>query len=353
MSTVDSEGYAPSYYPGTANVAEAQRVSVKGGQELSGINFALTAARLARVRGRVTTAAGAPPTSPMMVMVNARDISSMMTMPPQMGQTRGDGSFQVAGIAPGTYNITARQMGPPTGQQEVALAQLTVSNEDIDNVLLVLARGAVARGTISSDDGTPLPFQPGMVRVMQMPAEPNTARMGMSMPTVNDDWTFELPGLFERGFLRASIADSGDWFFKGVYHRDQDVTDTPLEFVPGQTVEGFQVVFSQKATEITGLVRDERGQAVLDSTVVVFPGDTSKWGYQSRYLRTSRVDQEGRFRIRNLPPHDDYRLLAVKELEDGRSADPEFLESIRDFAARVTLREGQTSTQDLKIQQVP
>jgi hypothetical protein len=271
----------------------------------------------------------------------------------QMGQTRSDGSFQVAGVAPGVYNITARPMAPPSGQQEVALGQLTVASEDLDNVLLVLSRGAIARGTIVSDDGTPLPFRPAAVRLAPTPAEPNTVPMGMGMSTVNEDWTFELPGLFDRAYLRASLAEPGDWVFKGIYHRDQDVTDTPLEFVPGQTLEGFQVVFTQKATEITGLVRDDKGQSVLDATVVVFPGDSSKWKYQSRYLRTARVDQDGRFRVRNLPPFDDYRLIAVKDLEDGRSADPEFLESIRDLAARVSLNEGQTSAQDLRVQQVP
>jgi hypothetical protein len=86
---------------------------------------------------------------------------------------------------------------------------------------------------------------------------------------------------------------------------------------------------------------------------VIFPGEAERWTYQSRYIRTARVDQEGRYRLRNLPPHDDYRLVAVRELEEGRWSDPEFLESVRETAARVTLDEGQTAVQDLKVQQVP
>jgi hypothetical protein len=54
-----------------------------------------------------------------------------------------------------------------------------------------------------------------------------------------------------------------------------------------------------------------------------------------------------------MPPHDDYRVVAVRELEEGRWSDPEFLESVRDVASHVSLDEGQTAVQDLKVQRVP
>src|ERR1019366_10603624 len=47
----DRSGYAPSYYPGTPNIAEAQRVTVGLGQSLIDINLALTPTRLARISG--------------------------------------------------------------------------------------------------------------------------------------------------------------------------------------------------------------------------------------------------------------------------------------------------------------
>ena len=37
----DRSGYAPTYYPGTPNVAEAQRVTVGLGQVINDINIAL------------------------------------------------------------------------------------------------------------------------------------------------------------------------------------------------------------------------------------------------------------------------------------------------------------------------
>jgi hypothetical protein len=52
VNNTEPDGFAPTYYPGTPNLAEATRVTVKAGQEMSGANFALIVARMARIRGR-------------------------------------------------------------------------------------------------------------------------------------------------------------------------------------------------------------------------------------------------------------------------------------------------------------
>ena len=63
----EAEGFAPGYYPGTPNMAEAQRVIVKGGQEIAGSTLPYPPHVWYRVRGRVTTANGEPAAS-MMIM---------------------------------------------------------------------------------------------------------------------------------------------------------------------------------------------------------------------------------------------------------------------------------------------
>ena len=123
-----------------------------------------------------------------------------------------------------------------------------------------------------------------------------------------------MTGLFNRRLIRATFAEANaEWFLKGVYWRDQDVTDTPIEFTPGQSVEGLDVVFTKKATELTGLVRDDKGQSRDRQRHRRLPWRFERVGGQSRFVRTSRVDQDGRFRLKNLPPYDDYRVIAVRD----------------------------------------
>jgi hypothetical protein len=345
----EPEGYAPSYYPGTPSMAEAQRITIKGGQELTGVNFALAATKLARIRGRVTNSGGEAAAG-LMIMVSSLDPNSMYQMP-MMGraQTRADGSFEVTGLSQGTYSVTARSMSNPM-VSEVGQARVTVGGDDVDGVMLVMSRGAVARGVVTSDEGTALPMRGDQIRIFPQQTDPNPDfMMGGMPPTVSDDHSFEMTGLFGPRLIRASLAEPGAWFLKSVTWRDQDVTDTPIDFTPGQVIDGLQIVFTRKVSEITGSVKDDRGQPVLGTQVVIFPADAARWTFGSRYMRMTSVDQQGRFSVKNMPPYDDYRIVAVQDLEPGRNSDPEFLESVRDFASRVSLIEGGTAAQDLKI----
>ena len=57
--TDDRSGYAPTYFPGTSNMAEAQKVTIGLGQIVSDINMALTPTRTARITGTRRRLAGA------------------------------------------------------------------------------------------------------------------------------------------------------------------------------------------------------------------------------------------------------------------------------------------------------
>jgi len=61
-----------------------------------------------------------------------------------------------------------------------------------------------------------------------------------------------------------------------------------------------------------------------------------------------RPDQDGRFKVRNLPPGT-YYAVALEYVEPGESSDPEFLEKIRDRASRFSLNDGETKVLDLKL----
>ena len=59
-ASAPKSGYASTYYPGTPNVAEAQRITLAAGQESPSADFALVAVRLAKVSGIVIGSDGKP-----------------------------------------------------------------------------------------------------------------------------------------------------------------------------------------------------------------------------------------------------------------------------------------------------
>jgi hypothetical protein len=81
----------------------------------------------------------------------------------------------------------------------------------------------------------------------------------------------------------------------------------------------------------------------------VFPEDNSRWPFPTRYVRAARPDQQGRFRIRGLPPDERYLIIAVDYLEEGEGGDPEFLEQISSSASRLAIGAGETKTVELRL----
>jgi len=136
---------------------------------------------------------------------------------------------------------------------------------------------------------------------------------------------------------------------KAVMFDSQDITDTGMEFTPGRSYDGLQIIFSQKTTDLSGLVTDDRGKPVLDATVVIFPANKDLWTYQSRYMRSIRPDTSGKYNIKYLPPLDDYLVIAVQNLESGQGVDPDFLTRAREEAKSFSLNEGEFKAVDVKL----
>lgn len=357
MNNTEQDGFAPTYYPGTSSLPEATRITLKTGQEMTGAHFALIVAKMARVRGRVLTSKGEPIGRSMLMLTPADPMMGGMVFSSANNAMVGaDGAFQFNNVAPGRYNLNVRPMGMPGADTEFATVPVTVGSEDIENLMVMTSTGATARGVITIDDGSAPSFRVDQVQVFAGPASPdNMVAMGMGPPRINDDFTFEMTGLFDRRIIRGSVgvAMNGQgnlgWSLKAVLLNGEDVTDTGIEFTPGRAYEGLQIVFTQKATDLSGLVTDDRNQPVVDATVVIFPSNRERWTFQSRYMRSLRPDTTGRYNVRNLPPGEDYLMIAVRNLEQGQGTDPEFLTRALESAKPFSLNEGETKAVDIKI----
>jgi hypothetical protein len=353
MSNTEAEAFAPTFYPGTSNIAEATRIMVKGGQEVGGANFALIVARMARIRGRALTSRGEPAAGMMAMLAPSDPFGGPMMMNMSNSVIGADGNFEFANVAPGRYNINLRPSGGMQNPNaEFAVMPLTVSNDDIDNVIITTHVGATVRGIVITDDGQPPPFRADQVQVFAQTMEPTAMFVQPGQNRMQDDYSFEMTGLFDRRRFSASVGPQGlgsTWFLKSVIYDGQDVTDSGIEFTPGRAYDGVQITFTQKTTDLSGAVTDERGKPVLDATVVVFPANRERWAYLSRYIRTARPDTNGRFSIKNMPPGEDYLIIAVQNLESGQGTDPEFLARAREEARSFSLAEAETKVVDLRL----
>jgi hypothetical protein len=343
------DGPAQTFYPGTNSMAEARRVSVRAGRETQGVIFPIALARLARVRGRVVTSNGEPFSGSVSVFMKdaaggARSFG---------GPVRPDGTFEVSNIEPGTHWLVARQNdfgGRIGGDSESGRVAITVNGDEINDVVIATSRGATLRGRVVTDDGSALGGLSSFNLTAQA-ADPSSPFMGGMPNKVNNDGTFEIPGLFERVHLRpafmAPAAGVQPWTLKAVVVGGQDVTDTGLEVRPGQVIDNVDVVFTRKISRLSGQLKDRRGEQA-SGWIIVFPSDEARWTPQSRFLRVSRPGPNGTYSM-TLPPYDDYLIVAVNGIEDGQWQDPEFLRAVKDQATRFAIGENETKVQDVAI----
>ena len=105
-----------------------------------------------------------------------------------------------------------------------------------------------------------------------------------------------------------------------------------IDLNSGRTVAELSFALRRTATSLVGFA--------------VFSPDSERWGYRARYLAGARPDQQGTFSIKGLPAGQ-YLAVAVDYAEQGEIQDPEFLESVRAQATRVTLAEA--ATQDIVL----
>jgi Carboxypeptidase regulatory-like domain len=369
-----STGYAPVYYPGTTAPASAQTISLGPGEEKGGIDFQYQIVPIARIEGIVTGVQ-----SPQGLQVTI--INTGFEVPgASPGNARVDqqGTFRISNVPPGQYRLIARANiapadGGPNGRgggpgrggmgpgfarmggpgspltRLWATADVAVDGRNVTNVVLTLQPGMSFAGRVAFEGSLSLPSDLSRVRVTLSPIPPvTTGNVSMAAAaSVDSDGRFTI-GSVTPGRYRVSANAPGGWYLGSVAIEGQDAFDFPIDIKPNQSVSGAVVTFTDKQTELTGTVVNERAQPVVDYSLIIYPADKRYITAFSRRIQTTRPATDGRFSFRNLPPGD-YRLAPVLDLEPGSSLDPAFLEQLDSSATRISLSDGEKKDQTLRV----
>ncbi|HET9271646.1 MAG TPA: carboxypeptidase-like regulatory domain-containing protein [Vicinamibacterales bacterium] len=348
----DNAGYAPTFYPGTGNVNEAQRVTVGAGEEVS-IGFSLLPVRLVRVSGTVVSQSGEIGGGNVQ-LVSAFD-GSEGPMTTLGGGIQADGSFFIANVPPGSYMLTARSgaggrgrggaaVARAGGEMEIGSLPVVVGDGDVTGVSIILTRGASIAGTVVTEGTSPITLS--NLRVMTRQIR-NTPGMGVAGSGVSATGSFQLSTLSGAVSLRVENLPS-QWMVKSIVIGSTDVTDGGFELRGTEQITNARIVLTDRLSELNGNVT-LRNQEVKDSSVIVFAEDAALWTFPTRYVRMLRADAQGHYTLRGMPPGT-YLMAALDYLEEGEWQDPEFLERLRESASRATIREGETKTVNLQLQ---
>lgn len=344
-------GYMPTYFPGTSTPTDARQVKVGLGEQIAAIDISLVPGRTAKVSGTALDSRGKPFTRVRMSEeVRGIDFASFGGGP--SAPVAADGTFTIRDVAPGEYNLQATSDGSgPDNPAEVAAQPLVVGGSDIEGLVLVGSSGGTVNGKVVSENGV---LPPTGVRVSAAPTYRNQAppvvlgtfRQGPDAGIPQADGSFVLTNVFGRARFQATVPEG--WMLKSVRHEGRDITDDVVELGSRQQMSGVEVVITNRVTEINGQVVDEKNAPVGEATVLLFPADESRWYENSRAIRATRPDQQGRWQLKTMPAGE-YLAVALDYMEVNTWQDPEYLASLREAATRVTIREASPATLSLKV----
>ncbi len=335
-STQVEWGHAPTYYPGTTTVDDAQPISVSAGSTADA-TLALVRAPLVNVSGIVTGIDGGA------VAGGAVSVRVEDGIGARAVVIAADGTFVITGLAAGLYFLRSQdRFSLPGEATRFSAATVRVENEDVRGLILQPVRTSTVRGRVAVPPEALKSFPASAITVGLEPAGFENSISVPRFSTVRGDLTFELSSWPGPAFVRV-LSRSPDWAMKSIRFRGVDVTDKGIECASGQTVDGIEIELTNHPPEVSGTVTTAEGDPVWSFGVVFFSQDQERW-QDSRYLALERPDQHGRFVIRSLPPGRYYAVASSTALFGGDWNDPVILNRLRAVGTRFSVAESESKS---------
>ena len=347
---LDVTGYAPSYYPGTPVPEEASTVAVAVSAETPA-DITLNPVRLSSVAGVAFASSGRPFSSGRVIAVRRVTEKALPVPEIRSGVIASDGSFSITGLAPGEFFLSAQQVQesyayPLDGSNEMAIAVLSVTGEDINNIALTEGPSGRARGRITIEGKAPR----DAAKTLRIEADAPDGKGDILLQPVdvNPDLTFEVRGLIGRQLFGVQGADALKLDFVGVRFEGQDITDKGLDFGLGQARDGLEIVLTSKRTGLAGNVLDE-GNRPAPAIVLAFAQDEALWALPTEaFLRRAKAGADGTFKLDGLRPAE-YWVVGVDDFDMTTYGDPSVLKRLQSIAEPVTVPAGKIESVTLAL----
>jgi len=358
--------YSPVYFPGTTNAAGAATIRLDPGEERSGIDLPVTLVPSARIRGQVLMPDGLPASA---FQINPVDESAPVPRSLQV-RPEADGHFSIAGVTPGQYLLIGRAAAQGTPATALsasggghldapielplwAMERVDVSGQDLENVVLRLRPGLKVSGRIAVDASGPAP---DLTRVrIGLQAAPGASWAAPYVPPVEAtaDGRFVIPNV-PPGRYRVTTTILADprvasaWAARSAVVGGQDVLDDALDVSADAGVADAVITLTDRPTEFSGRMLDSASRPVTEFALLVYSTESRFWLPLSRRVVQTKPGSDGTFAIRNLPAGK-YYVCGLSEIDPSRLADPHFPEQLVPTSFTITLAEGESKRQDVKI----
>ena len=325
--------YAPLFYPDTTDFRQAQSLRLNPGDEIAA-DFLLISAPVVSIHGKVVNGITGR-------TANSATVAAFWTNYVEGGGIPGliavGGSFEVRGIAPGTYTLRATF----TEDQRVFYGEETIEVGDrgAANVQITAMPDFVATGHVRLEGVTEKPRKASIEFV----GEGLMPRVRTS--TVPPDLVFEAQLRPDRRYHAMVRNLPQDYYLKSVTISQHEMA--PDNVVVNGLRGDLEFILSTTGGHIEGVLTNSRNEPTRGSILLI--PDVADPGPADLFRRTS-ADSKGNFMFRGVAPGS-YRMLAVENLSlEDEINDPDFLRTIANRGESLIVEENGKYSVTLKLE---
>ena len=337
-----------TWYPSALDASSATPLVLLPGQELTGVEIRLRRNNVYRIRGKVSGLQGVPALpGPKMFMAPQL---AVWPAPEEGGNTRQgvlkqDGSFEIDGVAPGTWPIRVTEGAIPAVVTLGAVA-VQVDDHDVEGVSLTVQAPHLLKGVVRMDGaGEALPA--GLSFSLDSSDE-LAAWQETASPGKDGSFAFEnVPAGRHRVHVRGG--SSSTYYVKRLRYGAIESSDA--EFSRAAEGDTLEVILSARGARVSGAVRrnDAAGSVTAPAPQVVLLPDSADAGLRRYDTHAGALDQSGAFVVKEPVRPGEYTLYAFEGVPEGAWTDAEFMKEMDGKGIRIKVAEGDAKTVEVPL----
>ncbi|MBV9225482.1 MAG: carboxypeptidase regulatory-like domain-containing protein, partial [Acidobacteriaceae bacterium] len=327
-----------TYYPGTTALPGATPIEIKAGQDMTGMDIRMQSAQTYHIRGKVVGNIPEGSTEHASINVSRRDEQSFAFFG-GASNIKPDGSFDMPGIAPGSYTLNYFIMSGrirSAGHQDV-----DVGAGDVNGVVLALQTPGSMRGVVKLE-GTPQAnastVDVANIHISLSPSD--FARMMGPPPNakVAKDGSFTLDNISPGKYFVQANAPKGT-YLKSIRYGASEVLGKELDLSGGAGGE-IEVVYRYGPGEVDGTIQQAQNgtnttPSAPSAQILLVPDVLNADGSGVRFGNTN---SDGSFSMTGVPPGH-YRAYALEAIDSEQTQNPDVLKQLEQKGMDVEVKE--------------
>jgi len=357
--------YATTFHPATHDPATAETVALRSGEHRANVDVQLQPTASTRLSGTLTGVDPVPANLAVhLIPAFAAKWGLESALETAVTSTGGNGSFHFVAVPPGEYVIRAWTVARARNSSNESLLEgmesalwselpLIVGDTEMRGVNVPVQAGVTLKGHLSFEGIASPPNAQQMQLYLSMcfgSAWPPGALSSMLATRVTADGDFTTQALPPRPYALNCLDPNilKGWHLLDVTQGGSDLGVTALALDTRPAPVTFK--FTDKTTEVSGMVLNSDGKPDTVGTVVILPANYKAWldaGGPVIAARAVPVSQQGTYSISDLKPGA-YLIVATPGDIAVRWQERSSVEKLVIDAVRITLTAGAPSQQNLK-----